>query len=70
SSSRRARQPAGLPRRSAYLDQASTLLRDQMLPTLDEVVLDDADRVAADFAGVRDACGSWPPAWSPSRCSC
>ncbi|WP_069388043.1 hypothetical protein [Cellulosimicrobium cellulans] len=51
----RAANRQGFPVGSAYLDQASTILREQMLPTLDEVVLDDADRVAADFAGVRNA---------------
>src|SRR5690606_31778358 len=51
----RASNRQGFPVGSAYLDQASTILREQMLPTLDEVVLDDADRVAADFSGVRNA---------------
>ncbi|GED11160.1 hypothetical protein [Cellulosimicrobium cellulans] len=51
----RANNRQGFPVGSAYLDQASTILREQMLPALDEVVLDDADRVAADFSGVRDA---------------
>ncbi|MFI2703465.1 hypothetical protein [Cellulosimicrobium composti] len=51
----RANNRQGFPVGSAYLDQASTILREQMLPTLDEVVLDDADRVAADFSGVRNA---------------
>ncbi len=51
----RANNRQGFPVGSAYLDQASTILREQMLPALDEVVLDDADRVAADFAGVRNA---------------
>jgi hypothetical protein len=51
----RANNRQGFPVGSAYLDQASTILREQMLPALDEVVLDDADRVAADFSGVRNA---------------
>ncbi|MGO1241444.1 MAG: hypothetical protein ACTMHU_08430, partial [Cellulosimicrobium funkei] len=51
----RATNRQGFPVGSAYLDQASTILREQMLPALDEVVLDDADRVAADFSGVRNA---------------
>ncbi|WP_251153886.1 hypothetical protein [Cellulosimicrobium sp. Marseille-Q4280] len=51
----RANNRQGFPVGAAYLDQASTILRDEMLPALDEVVLDDADRVAADFSGVRNA---------------
>jgi hypothetical protein len=51
----RATNRQGFPVGAAYLDQASTILREQVLPSLDEVVLDDADRVAADFAGVRNA---------------
>jgi len=51
----RATNRQGFPVGAAYLDQASSILRDEMLPALDEVVLDDADRVAADFSGVRNA---------------
>ncbi|MBD8080617.1 hypothetical protein [Cellulosimicrobium arenosum] len=51
----RANNRQGFPVGAAYLDQASTILREQMLPALDEVVVDDADRVAADFSGVRNA---------------
>ncbi|MCB7136381.1 hypothetical protein [Cellulosimicrobium marinum] len=53
----RATNRQGFPVGAAYLDQASTILREEMLPALDEVVLDDADRVADDFAGVRGALG-------------
>ncbi|MBD5787213.1 hypothetical protein IF650_13600 [Cellulosimicrobium terreum] len=51
----RANNRQGFPVGAAYLDQASTILREEMLPALDEVVLDDADRVAADFSGVSNA---------------
>jgi hypothetical protein len=51
----RAANRQGFPVGAAYLDQASTILREQVLPTLDEVVLHDADQVAADLADVRNA---------------
>ncbi|WP_265523151.1 hypothetical protein [Oerskovia flava] len=51
----RANNRQGFPVGSAYLDQASTTLRDETLPALDGLVVANADRVATDFAGVRNA---------------
>ena len=51
----RAANRQGLPVGTAYLDQASTLLRAQMLPALDAVVLTGADEVASGFGAVSNA---------------
>ncbi|MEV7961513.1 hypothetical protein [Oerskovia paurometabola] len=51
----RANNRQGFPVGSAYLDQASTLLRDEILPTLTTLVDDNADRVASDLSMVRNA---------------
>jgi hypothetical protein len=51
----RANNRQGFPVGSAYLDQASTLLREEILPTLTTLVDDNADRVASDLSTVRNA---------------
>jgi hypothetical protein len=51
----RAANRQGLPVGAAYLDQASTLLRSEMLPRLDAISLAAADSVAADFGAVQSA---------------
>jgi hypothetical protein len=51
----RANNRQGFPVGSAYLDQASTLLRDEILPTLTTLVDDNAERVASDLSMVRNA---------------
>lgn len=48
----RAANRQGLPVGSAYLDQASTLLRQELLPALDDLTSTGADEVAGDFRRV------------------
>lgn len=51
----RATNRQGLPVGSAYLDQASTLLREEVTPALDALVLANADRTARDFSTAGNA---------------
>lgn len=51
----RANNRQGFPVGSAYLDQASTLLREEILPTLTTLVDDNAARVSSDLSMVRNA---------------
>lgn len=51
----RANNRQGFPVGSAYLDQASTLLRDEMLPPLATLVDNGANRVASAFLSVQNA---------------
>ncbi|NQX11716.1 hypothetical protein HQQ80_08780 [Microbacteriaceae bacterium VKM Ac-2855] len=51
----RANNRQGFPVGSAYLDQASTLLRGEMLDQLSTLVDNGADRVAAAFSAVQNA---------------
>lgn len=51
----RAANRQGYPVGSAYLDQASTLMRDQLLVEIDALTVSGADHVAADFDQVANA---------------
>ncbi|NQX28863.1 hypothetical protein HQQ81_16055 [Microbacteriaceae bacterium VKM Ac-2854] len=51
----RANNRQGFPVGSAYLDQASTLLRGEMLSELNTLVKNGADRVASAFAALQNA---------------
>jgi len=50
--SARANNRQGFPVGAAYLDQASAALRDEVLPTLDEVAVSTSERVDADMGSV------------------
>ncbi|WP_129786940.1 hypothetical protein [Promicromonospora panici] len=50
--SARANNRQGFPVGAAYLDQASAALRDEVLPTLDEVSVSTSERVDADMGSV------------------
>lgn len=51
----RANNRQGFPVASAYLEQASTVLREDVVPTLDVLVAAEQDRVDAELAAVRTA---------------
>ena len=50
--SARANNRQGFPVGAAYLDQASAALRDEVLPTIDEVAVSTSERVDADMGSV------------------
>ncbi|MEU4362514.1 hypothetical protein [Promicromonospora sp. NPDC023987] len=50
--SARANNRQGFPVGAAYLDQASSALRDEVLPTIDEVAVSTSERVDADMRSV------------------
>jgi hypothetical protein len=50
--SARANNRQGFPVGAAYLDQASSALRDEVLPTIDEVAVSTSERVDADMGSV------------------